>query len=115
VSNNSSPPLARRDDTREIIHGIEVPDPYRWLEDGASVETRAWLAGQRDYAAQFLARGERARIRQRLAEIMKTDEVSVPIARNGQYFYLRRAASEQQGIICRRRNREHGDEILINP
>jgi prolyl oligopeptidase len=111
----NSPPAARRDDTREVIHGVEVHDPYRWLEDGASAETNAWLADQREYAGKFLAGSERDRIRQRLAEIIRTDEMSVPVTRNGQYFYVRRLAREQQGLICCRKKQELGEEILIDP
>ena len=48
------PPITRREDFREILHGVEVPDPYRWLEDGAAPETRAWLSAQHEYARPFL-------------------------------------------------------------
>jgi|HubBroStandDraft_1064217.scaffolds.fasta_scaffold61846_4 prolyl oligopeptidase len=50
----ASPPSTRREDLRETIHGVEVSDTYRWLEDGISAETRAWIAAQQDYAAPFL-------------------------------------------------------------
>src|ERR1700724_1687481 len=69
------PPQTRREDFSETIHGQEVPDPYRWLEDGASAETRAWVAAQTEYATPFLATPERARLRARLTEIMKVNEV----------------------------------------
>ena len=39
-------PAARRDDLAEDLHGHRVPDPYRWLEDAASADTREWLAAQ---------------------------------------------------------------------
>ena len=48
------PPSTRREDFREILHGVEVPDPYRWLEDGAAPETRAWLSAQDEYARPLL-------------------------------------------------------------
>ena len=47
-------PDTRREDVREIMHGVEVSDPYRWLEDGNSAETRAWTAAQQEYTASFL-------------------------------------------------------------
>jgi prolyl oligopeptidase PreP (S9A serine peptidase family) len=61
------PPPTRREDVREIIHGVEVADPYRWLEDGASPETREWIAAQRKYTAPFLDTPERDRLRARFA------------------------------------------------
>ena len=57
----SGPPQTRREDLSETIHGQEVSDPYRWLEDGASAETCAWVAAQTEYTAPFLVTPERAR------------------------------------------------------
>ena len=39
-------PHTRRDDTVDTLHGHEVADPYRWLEDPDAPETRAWVAEQ---------------------------------------------------------------------
>ena len=43
------PPETRRDDVREVLHGVEIKDPYRWLEDQESAETRAWIDAQNAY------------------------------------------------------------------
>ena len=77
------PPTTRREDVREILHGVEVPDPYRWLEDGAAPETRAWLSAQQEYARPFLDTPIRGRIRKRLAELMKVDAIGFPFERRG--------------------------------
>jgi prolyl oligopeptidase len=54
VKASSAPPVTRQDNVRDVIHGVEVPDPYRWLEDGNSAETRTWIAAQEEYTATFL-------------------------------------------------------------
>jgi len=41
-----SPPPTRRDDFKKILHGVEIVDPYRWLESDRSPETRAWIDAQ---------------------------------------------------------------------
>ena len=107
-------PLTRRDDVREILHGVEVSDPYRWLEDGQAAETRSWLSAQRDYARLFLDIPIREAIRTRLSELMKTEAVGIPIERDGYYFYPRRQAHEQRGAICRRRGLDGEEEVLVD-
>jgi prolyl oligopeptidase len=108
------PPTTRREDFREILHGVEVPDPYRWLEDGDAPETRAWLAAQQEYARPFLDTPMRKRIRARLAELMKIDEIGFPLERSGYYFYSRRRAHEQRGAICRRHGLYGEEEVLVD-
>ncbi|HEY6298379.1 MAG TPA: prolyl oligopeptidase family serine peptidase [Candidatus Binatus sp.] len=108
------PPTTRRGDFREILHGVEVPDPYRWLEDGAAPETRAWLSAQKEYARPFLDTPIRERIRARLAESMKIDAMGFPIERKGYYFYARRRAGEQHAAICRRHGLNGQEEILVD-
>jgi prolyl oligopeptidase len=109
------PPQTRREDLSETIHGQEVSDPYRWLEDGASAETCAWVAVQTEYTAPFLVTPERARLRARLAEIMKVNEVGAPVRRNGRYFFTRRAANQQHPVICQREGVDGPEEVLIDP
>ena len=100
---------------RELIHGVEVADPYRWLEDPISDETRAWLAAQRDYTSRILDTPIRPSLRTRLALIMQVDEIGVPIVRNGSYFYARRFADRQQPVICHRSGHAGVERILIDP
>src|SRR6266481_9518209 len=95
-------PDTRREEVRDLIHGVEVVDPYRWLEDGASAETRAWIAAQQKYTAPFLRTPERERIHRRLSELMKTESVGIPIERGDHYFFLRRNVDQQQSVISHR-------------
>ncbi|HZO12424.1 MAG TPA: hypothetical protein VFB62_04175, partial [Polyangiaceae bacterium] len=43
------PALARRDDVKETIHGVTVLDPYRWLENPNSAESKQWLGAMDGY------------------------------------------------------------------
>ncbi len=109
-----SPPITGRDNVIDVIHGVEVPDPYRWLEDGNSPETRAWIGAQQEYAASFLRTPAREKVRDRLAELTKIDAVGIPFERRGYYFYARRSADEQRAVICRRQGLDGPDEVLID-
>jgi prolyl oligopeptidase len=108
-------PRSRRDRVIDTYHGVAVADPYRWLEDGASAASRAWIAAQQEFARPYFATPEREHLRQRLAELMKVDTLGTPIERGGWYFYVHRAAGSQQGVICRRRGLDGAEEVLIDP
>ena len=89
----SKPPETRRDDVREVMHGIELVDPYQWLEDGGSVETRNWIAAQNAYAHSLLdLLPFRERALRRLREMHWHDSVGSPLERNGYYFFMKRRA-----------------------
>ena len=75
----TSPPPTRRDDVVDILHGVEVPDPYRWLESGDAPEVQEWVAAQNAHTREALdARPERAVWHERLVALM---QLPVVIAR----------------------------------
>src|SRR5450432_2887367 len=49
-----TPPPARQDNVHDNIHGVDIVDPYRWLEDQESPETRAWIEAQNAYTHSML-------------------------------------------------------------
>src|SRR5262249_12026546 len=48
------PPHSAVEPVTEIFHGVSVTDPYRWLEDQDSAQTRAWIEEQTRYARAYL-------------------------------------------------------------
>src|SRR5580704_7265972 len=58
-----TPPPTPVHPVTETLHGVAITDPYRWLEDQNSPETRAWLNAQIDYTQSFLSQIGRASCR----------------------------------------------------
>jgi prolyl oligopeptidase len=84
-------PAARRDEIADVLHGVSVADPYRWLEDAADPEVEAWSTAQDAiYAAESLTWPGQARIRARLNELVDAGAVSVPVWRGERQFFVRR-------------------------
>ena len=111
-----TPPATRRDDTKETLHGVTIADPYRWLEDQNSPETRAWIDAQNAYTHSFLDDlPTRAEISRRLTELTKVDTMNPPAVRNGRYFYTARAADQDLSVIHLRQGPRGKDEVLIDP
>ena len=110
------PPPTRTDDVRDTIHGVEVVDPYRWLEDQQSPETRAWIDAQNQYTESVL--GElpgRESIRERLTELLQIDVMLPPVARKGRYFFSKRLANQDLFVIYMREAIDGEDQVLIDP
>ena len=96
-------PKTKVEPVTETIHGVSITDPYRWLEDQNSPETRAWLNAQIGYTQAFLNRlPVREKIKQRLAQLIRIDSYGIPIERHGRYFFSRRLANENRASICMR-------------
>src|ERR687883_1110921 len=75
----------------ETLHGVEIVDPYRWLEDGDSEDVRAWTEAQNAYTRRLLdSRPERPVIRERLAQLLQTGFVEAPVLKGDCYFYTSR-------------------------
>ena len=110
------PPKTRTDDVKEMMHGVEIADPYRWLEDQQSPETRAWIGAQNKYTQALLdSWPDRAALKRRLTELIKVETIDVPLERNGKYFFKRRAADQDQGVLYMRAGPEGKDEVLVDP
>ena len=109
------PPETRKADTVDVIHGVSIPDPYRWLEDQNSPETRAWLKMQMDYAASFFnAVPQRPAIVKRLTELMRVESQDVLHA-GGYFFFTKRTPEQDQAVLLVRRGAAGKDEVLIDP
>src|SRR5919198_2235006 len=110
------PPPTRRDDVREVLHGVEIVDPYRWLEDGQSPETRAWIDAQNAYTHALLdSLPGREAIRQRLTALSRYDVQSTPQRRQNRYFLHKRRATDDLAILYVREGRDGRDEVLLDP
>ena len=110
------PPAARIEDVTETIQGTVVRDPYRWLEEQDSAETRAWIEAENACTQAALGKlaGQEA-IAKRLGELIKVDTIGLPIERGGRYFYAKRAANQDLFVLYMRRGAKGAEEVLVDP
>src|SRR6266508_4744359 len=93
-------PPASRLDLVERLHGFEVADPYRWLEDPGSEETEAWSRAQDELLAGSLdGRPGREAARRRLEGLLGAGLVTVPVVRGGLAFFERRRGDQQHPVL----------------
>ncbi len=110
------PPKTRVDNVTETLHGVTVADPYRWLEDQDSPETRAWIDEQNRYSQSVIGSlPGRDSIHKRLEQLLKIDVIGIPTARGDRYFFSKRLATQNQSVIYMRQGLKGKDEVLIDP
>lgn len=109
------PPESRVEVVVDTLHGVELEDPYRWLEDGTSEETVSWVEAQNAYAEQVVGNPPiRSRLEERLRELMDREDIGSP-RREGdwEYFTMRRVGDEV-GAVYRRPAPEEGEDVPID-
>jgi prolyl oligopeptidase len=85
----------------DVVHGVEVSDPYRWLEDGSSPETIAWAAEQNARTRTALdAIPSRPRLHARLTELFRAGTSGAPRIEGGRLFSLDRWGEYDQAVLC---------------
>jgi prolyl oligopeptidase len=109
-------PKSRRDDVKDVLHGTEVPDPYRWLEDEKSPEVQQWMKAQDDYARARLGKlPGREAIAARLKELLYLDFLSAPSHRGRFFFYTRRHATKEKAVVYWKRGKDGAEKVLFDP
>ncbi len=108
-------PDAARLDLKQTIHGREVADPYRWLEDAGSSQTKSWQLAQDELYARYLAvLPGRERFARRLTELLAPGEVGLPVWRGGRQFFTRREPGQEHSVLYTASQSE-GERALVDP
>ncbi|WP_437957879.1 prolyl oligopeptidase family serine peptidase [Sorangium sp. So ce119] len=109
-------PPSRIVDVVHVLHGVPVPDPYRWLEDGESDEVQAWTAAQDAFARAELAKlPERDALLKRFRELYDIERVGAPLQRGGRYFWTKRAVGQEKEAVQWRQGKAGEPKVLLDP
>src|SRR5215468_11492686 len=84
-----APPKTSVNEVKETIHGVEIVDSYRWLEDQNSPETRSWIDAENAYTDALLSHiAGRETLQAKVAALLKVEFMGMPVVRNNRYFFL---------------------------
>jgi len=109
-------PVTEAKPVTETIQGVEITDPYRWLEDQESPATREWINRENAYTDAMLAQlPDKVALAQRIESLLKTDQMSFPVVRGGRYFFTKRPAGQDLFSIYMRESATGPDILLIDP
>jgi len=109
-------PAARKSDVVDDYHGTRVPDPYRWLEDPDSPESRAWIEAQNRLTAAYLADiPARGTIRERLTKLWNYPKYGTPFRKGRRYFFFKNDGLQNQSVLYRQASLTADPETLLDP
>lgn len=116
VVTSTAYPAAREDAIADDYFGTSVRDPYRWLEDPDSAETRAWVDAQNALSRRFIdAVPEREAIERRLSEIWNYERYGLPEKEAGRYFFARNDGLQNQAVWYVSDALEAAPRVLVDP
>ena len=111
-----TPPRTEAHDVVDTVHGVAVPDPYRWLEDQEAPATRTWIDEQNRYTDLVLNQlPSRDSLRTVVTRVLERDTIGLPTERGGRYFYEKRRADQDLSVLYVRDGLDGEDRILIDP
>jgi len=109
-------PVSKKIDQVDDYHGVKVADPYRWLENGNSDDTKAWIAAQNKLTQGFLEKiPARETIRERLTKLWNFERYSVPFKEGGRYFYSRNDGLQNQAVLYTVKQLDDEPRLLLDP
>ncbi|MBD2101183.1 prolyl oligopeptidase family protein [Leptolyngbya sp. FACHB-261] len=97
-------------------HGTLVTDPYRWLEDPDSEETKAWVEAENEITFAYLEQiPAREAIKQRLTQLWDYEKYGIPFKQGERYFYFKNDGLQNQSVLYTLTALEAEPTVLLDP
>ncbi len=109
-------PSTRKMDHTDNYHGTVVKDPYRWLENDTSAETRSWVTEQNKVSFGFLEKiPYRENMKQRIMELYNYPKYSTPFRNGAYYYYYKNDGLQNQAVLYRQKGLDGKPELVLDP
>lgn len=109
-------PKAKKAEQIDDYHGTKVADPYRWLENPDSADSRVWIDAQNRLTNSYLAQiSQRKKIKDRLTKLWNYERFSAPFKRGGKYFYSKNDGLQNQSVLYVTNSLSDKGRILLDP
>ncbi len=109
-------PESKLGDVIDTYHGTQVPDPYRWLEDPDSEETKSWVKAQNKVTSSYLeAIPQRESINERITELWDYERFGRPHKKGNRYFYSHNDGLQNQSVLLVADSLGGEPRVLLDP
>ena len=101
----------------DFYHGIEVSDPYRWLEDDMSNETGEWVKIQNKVTSKFLGKiGFRKKLERRIKKLNDYEKIGAPFKEGDYEYFYKNSGLQNHSVVYRKRiGSDENPEVFIDP
>jgi prolyl oligopeptidase len=109
-------PESRTVDQIDDYHGIKVADPYRWLENPDTDDSRAWIEAQNQLTFSYLNEiDERQTLKERLTQLWNYEKFRTPFKKGDRYFFFKNDGLQNQDVLYTLTDLEAEPQLLIDP
>ena len=109
-------PDTHKEDVVDTYFGVEVRDPYRWLEDDRSEATARWVKAQNALTFDYLDKIPfREALRGRLSELNDYPKYGSPFKRNGKYYFFKNDGLQPQSVLYVQDSLDAEPQVLLDP
>lgn len=115
TASSSSPPKTKVVPVEDSVHGRNIVDKYRWLEDSKDPEVQAWVGQELAYTRSILdVLTGRPQIEKRLEQLLTIGSIGVPQVGGNYYFFTRREGMQNQPVLYVRESLQGKDRVLVD-
>lgn len=109
-------PTSKQTEDTENLFGIEVKDPYRWLENPDNEDTKAWVKAQNEVTFSYLSQLEiREQLKERITQLWNYEKFGIPFKRGNRYFYFKNDGLQNQSVLYTLESLDDEPQILLDP
>ena len=109
-------PQTKKIDHVDNYHGTQVADPYRWLEDDNSEETKAWVKAQNEVSFGYLNQIPlRDEFKKRIEALSNYEKISAPSRKGEWYYFYKNSGLQNQSVLYRQKGLNGKPELVIDP
>ncbi len=109
-------PSARKTDTVDTYFGNKVPDPYRWMEDDKSAETKDWVVAENKVTFGYLDKiPYRAKFQSAIEKVFNYPKYSAPFRKGEWYYFYKNNGLQNQSVLYRQKGLDGKVEEVIDP
>ena len=109
-------PKTNQVDSVDTYFGIEVKDPYRWLEDDRSPETEAWVKDQNKTTFGYLDHiSFRADLKKRLEKLWNYEKLGSPFKEGDYTYFYKNDGLQNQYVVYRKKGDDGKAEVFLDP